>query len=146
MLLNLSCFRKLYKEGTQVTLTAASNTILTFTNWTGDNGETAGEIKINMNTNHSVTANYSAIDYIVGWDFYKSGSSGRPADFASTAENESTTLILIDADGNTQSWLDKNNVAAGGNKALPVLLLTGSSWDSITSRPRLTPRISPISR
>lgn len=64
LLLNLSCFRKLYEEGTQVTLTAASNTILTFTNWTGDNGETAGEIKINMNTNHSVTANYSAIDYI----------------------------------------------------------------------------------
>ena len=110
--------KKMYEEGTQVTLTASSNTILTFTNWAGDNNETSGEIKIDMDADHTVTANYSAKDYIVGWDFYKSGSSGRPADFASTAENESTTLILIDADGNTESWLDKSTVAAGGYESL----------------------------
>ncbi|MCH5310407.1 MAG: Ig-like domain-containing protein [Prevotella sp.] len=105
--------KKMYEEGTQVTLTAASNTILTFANWTGDSNETAGEIKIDMNADHAVTANYAAIDYIVGWDFYKSGNSGRPADFASTADNESTTLILVDENGNTQGWLDKSTVAGG---------------------------------
>ena len=110
--------KKMYEEGTQVTLTAASNTILTFGNWTGDNTETNGEIKINMDADHAITANYSAKDYIVGWDFYNSGANGRPADFASTPENESTTLILIDEDGNTQGWLDKSTVAAGGYENL----------------------------
>lgn len=104
--------KNMYEEGTVVTLTASNNPILTFTNWS--NGETSAETKVTMDGDKSLTANYSAIDYIVGWDFYTSGNNGRPADFASTAENESAMLILRDADGNTQGWLDKSTVAAGG--------------------------------
>lgn len=104
--------KNMYEEGTVVTLTASNNPILTFTNWS--NGETSAETKVTMDGDKSLTANYSAVEYIVGWDFYNSGSNGRPADFASTAENESVTLVLRDADGNTEGWLDKSTVAAGG--------------------------------
>ena len=110
--------KQMYEEGTLVTLTAASNAILTFTNWSGDNNETTGEIKVDMDADHAVAANYAAIDYIVAWDFYKSGGNGRPADFASTTDNESTTLILIDEDGNTQGWLDKSTVTGGGYESM----------------------------
>lgn len=108
--------RNMYEEGTTVTLTASSNPILTFTNWS--DGTTGAEMKLTMDGDKSVTATYSAIDYIVGWDFYLAGSNGRPADFSSTPDNESTTLILRDSEGNTQGWLDKSTLAAGGYESL----------------------------
>lgn len=104
--------KNMYEEGTQVTLTAINNTILTFTNWS--NGSTASENKVVMNENMNITATYTAIDYIVGWDFYNAGNNGRPADFVSASENTSATLILRNTEGSTQSWLDKSTVAAGG--------------------------------
>lgn len=108
--------KNMYEEGTTITLTASNNPILTFMNWS--TGETSAETKVTMDGNKNITATYSAIDYIVGWDFYNPGNNGRPADFASTADNESTTLILRDAEGNTQGWLDKSTVAAGGYESL----------------------------
>ena len=104
--------KKMYEEGTEVTLIAASNAILTFTNWT--TGETAGETKVVMDSDVEIGAVYSAIDYIVGWDFYLSGGNGRPADFASTADNEVAVLVLRNAAGETIGWLDKSTMAAGG--------------------------------
>lgn len=104
--------KNMYEEGTVVTLTASGNDILTFTNWS--DGGTFAETKVTMDGDKSLTAVYSAVDYIVGWDFYLAGANGRPADFASTPENESATLVLRDAEGNTQGWLDKSTVAAGG--------------------------------
>lgn len=104
--------KNMYEEGTVVTFTASDNPILTFTNWS--DGKTSAEIKITMDGDKSLKATYSAIDYIAGWDFYNSGNNGRPADFASTVDNENATLILRDADGDTQGWLDKSTVAAGG--------------------------------
>ncbi len=47
-----------------------------------------------MDSDKEMTAVYSAIDYIIGWDFYRPGNNGRPADFASTPENESVALVL----------------------------------------------------
>lgn len=102
--------KNLYEEGTEVTLTASSNDILTFTNW--NDGETGAERKINMNADQSFTAAYSSKDFIAGWDFYKSAREGRTADFAAE-DNDVDQLILRDADGNTYSWLDKSNSAGG---------------------------------
>ena len=102
--------KNMYEEGTEVTLTASSNDILTFTNW--NDGETGAERKINMNADQSFTAAYSAKDFIAGWDFYKSAREGRTADFAAE-DNDVDQLILRDADGNTYAWLDKSNSAGG---------------------------------
>ena len=102
--------KNMYEEGTEVTLTASSNDILTFTNW--NDGETGAERKINMNADQSFTAAYSAKDFIAGWDFYKAAREGRTADFAAE-DNDVDQLILRDADGNTYTWLDKSNSAGG---------------------------------
>ena len=101
---------KKYENGTEVSLTANSNKILTFANW--DDNTTASEKKIVMNQNQHVTATYSALDYMVGWDFYKTGKQDRPADFAD-ASNTTATLTMRDADGNSSGWLDKS-FAQGG--------------------------------
>lgn len=102
--------KKMYEEGTEVTLTASSNEILTFTNWS--NGESSADIKFVMNADQAITAHYSAKDYIVAWDMYKTGNNGRKADFAS-ADNDADQLVLRDADGNTYGWLDKSAVNGG---------------------------------
>lgn len=102
--------KNMYEEGTEVTLTASSNDILTFTNW--NDGETGAERKINMNADQSFTAAYSSKDFIAGWDFYKEAKSGRAADFAAE-DNDVDQLILRDADGNTYAWLDKSYSAGG---------------------------------
>ena len=119
--------KNMYEEGTEVTLTASSNDILTFTNW--NDGETGAERKINMNADQSFTAAYSAKDFIAGWDFYKSARSGCTADFAAE-DNDADQLILRDADGNTYSWLDKSNSANGyeGKNA-------AVNWTTINTKP-----------
>ncbi|MBQ6308238.1 MAG: Ig-like domain-containing protein [Prevotella sp.] len=104
--------KKMYEEGTKVTLTATNNQILTFTSWS--DGTTANSTTVTMNSNQAITANYEAADYIAGWDFYKSGCDGRSADFFAKNENESASLILRKADGATASWLDKSYEAAKG--------------------------------
>lgn len=104
--------KQMYEKGTVVNVTATSNPILTFTHW--DNGETNPALSVTMDVDRSYTASYSAVDYIVGWDFIKRGNNGRPADFASTADNEASTLYLTNEKGETTSWLDKSKEAAGG--------------------------------
>ena len=104
--------KQMYEEGTIVGIAAASNPILTFTNW--NNGETNPALSVTMDADKAYTASYSAVDYIVGWDFIKRGNNGRPADFASTTDNETATLYLINENGDTQGWLDKSKEAAGG--------------------------------
>lgn len=119
--------KNLYEEGTEVTLTASSNDILTFTNW--NDGETGAERKINMNADQAFTAAYSAKDFIAGWDFYKSAREGRTADFAAE-DNDVDQLILRDADGNTYSWLDKSN-SAGGYEGKNAAV----NWTTINTKP-----------
>lgn len=109
--------KNMYEEGTKVTITASSNPILTFTNW--DNGETASEMPVVMNEDKSFTANYSAIDYVVGWDFVKAGGAGRPADFAA-ADNDAVSLVLRNESGEEQGWLDKSWLNAGGYEGRPA--------------------------
>jgi len=108
--------KNMYEAGTEVTLTATGNAILTFNNWS--NGETTSEIKVMMDRDYDLTAHFSCIDYIVGWDFYLPGNNGRVADFYSTSENDATQLVLIDDDGNTQAWLDKSTQGQEGYESM----------------------------
>lgn len=119
--------KNMYEEGTEVTLTASSNDILTFTNW--NDGETGAERKINMNADQSFTAAYSSKDFIAGWDFYKAAKSGRAADFAAE-DNDADQLILRDADGNAYSWLDKSN-SAGGYEGKNAAV----NWTTVSTKP-----------
>lgn len=119
--------KNMYEEGTEVTLTASSNDILTFTNW--NDGETGAERKINMNADQSFTAAYSSKDFIAGWDFYKAAKSGRAADFAAE-DNDADQLILRDADGNAYGWLDKSN-SAGGYEGKNAVV----NWTTVSTKP-----------
>lgn len=119
--------KNMYEEGTEVTLTASSNDILTFTNW--NDGETGAERKIKMNVDQSYTAAYSAKDFIAGWDFYKSAREGRTADFAAE-DNDVDQLILRDADGNTYAWLDKS-YSAGGYEGKNAAV----NWTTVSTKP-----------
>lgn len=109
--------KNMYETGSKVTLKATSNSILTFNNWA--DGTTFPEVSLTMDSDKEMTAVYSAIDYIIGWDFYRPGSNGRPADFASTPENESVALVLYNPETKeTSGWLDKSTEAAGGYESL----------------------------
>lgn len=119
--------KNMYEEGTEVSLIANSNYILTFTNW--NDGETGAERKIKMNADQAYTASYSAKDFIAGWDFYKSAREGRTADFAAE-DNDVDQLILRDADGNTYPWLDKSN-SAGGYEGKNAAV----NWTTINTKP-----------
>jgi len=118
----------MYEEGTNVTLTASSNPVVSFTNW--KTGETSSDLSVVMSSNQNITAVYSAIDYIVGWDFYAAGNNGRMADFFSNSDNESASLILRNADGTVKSWLDKSQVSAGGYEGLPAAV----NWNLLTDK------------
>lgn len=108
--------RMMYEDGTKVTLTAISNPIVAFTNWS--DGQSSTEISFTMDADKEVDGLFSAVDYLAGWDFYLSGASGRPADFHSS-DNDAAALVLRDADGNQQGWLDKSQEAAGGFEGRP---------------------------
>lgn len=102
---------RMYEEGTNVALTASNNPILNFSNWSS--GETSATLNVVMDSNKSISAEYNALEYIVGWDFYVSGNAGRPADFSSDVVNDASALILRKADGTQSSWLDKSSPSGG---------------------------------
>ena len=105
--------KKMYEAGTAVQLTAQQyEGLVTFSNWS--DGETASSKLVSMDSNVTLTAVYAQADIIAGWDFYQAGGNGRKADFAS-ADNEAAALNLVNTEsGETQGWLDKSTVAAGG--------------------------------
>ena len=101
-----------YEEGTDVKVTALNNRILTFTSWDGDAQGTSPEYEFKMDADKNVTANFSATDFIVGWDlYYDAPKSERAADYKADTENAGL-LSLRNAAGETTSWL-ANGVAAG---------------------------------
>ena len=98
--------KRIYEAGTIVTLTASSNDILSFTQWS--NGETTKELTLTMDENKEITAEYKAlVDYLAGWDFHLTGNKSRPADFASE-RNSDVTLELRNENGDIVTWLDKS--------------------------------------
>ena len=121
--------KNMYEEGTKVALVASSNAILAFSSWS--NGQTSSEIEVDMTENVALTANYSAKDYIVGWDFIKRGNNGRVADFYSTVDNEAASLIMTNAEGKTAGWLDKSKEAANGYESF---IGAAVNWNKITDK------------
>ncbi len=119
--------KQMYEDGATVTLTASGNPIFTFSNW--NNGETSGTTTVTMTADTCITASYKAVDFIAGWDFYKAGNSGRPADFASSG-NDADALVLRNASGNAKSWLDKSQMAAGGYEGKPAAV----NWNDIADK------------
>ncbi len=105
--------KKMYEEGTKVTLEAGQyEGLVTFNNWS--DGQTTGSITVSMTEDIDITAVYSQSDIIAGWDFYKAGNNGRVADFAA-ADNEADALSLVKTGTTTTSgWLDKSTEKGGG--------------------------------
>ena len=105
--------KMMYEAGTTVELTANQyEGLVTFTNWS--DGETNSIKVIRMDEDVTVTAVYSQVDIIAGWDFYKKGSNGRKADFAAQ-DNDADALNLVNTEtGQTSGWLDKSTEAANG--------------------------------
>jgi len=120
--------QRMYEEGVNVTLTAANNPILTFNNWS--NGDTNPQLLVPMTANREVTAVFSAVDFIVGWDFFQPGNNGRTADFFSNNDNEASSLILRNAAGSVLGWLDKSQVAAAGYEGKPAAV----NWRPLTDK------------
>lgn len=99
-----------YEEGTDVELTALNNRILTFTNW--EDNTTDATRKVKMDGQKDFTATFSAIDYIVGWDFYYDNpASERAADYKAETDNAGL-MSLRTEDGLTSTWL-ANGVEKG---------------------------------
>ena len=97
--------KRMYEEGQDVKLTTLNNKILTFVGW--EDGTTEAERTIRMDADKNLTANYSAVDYIVGWDlYYDQPGSNRAADYKADSENAGM-LSLRKADGTTQGWLTR---------------------------------------
>lgn len=106
--------KNMYEEGQEVTLTAAGNYILDFANWSS--GETTAELKLAMDGDKDVTANFSPrLDCIAGWDFYLEGGDSRKADFHA-ADNDVDMLIMRDEAGEIHGWLDKSIMKSGGQE------------------------------
>lgn len=110
--------KNMYEEGTTVTLTASNNNILTFTNWS--DGTSNSELVLNMTENKNITAVYSIIDFVAGWDFYKAGGNGRKADFAAQDNDADAFNLVNEETGATSGWLDKSQEGAGGYEGRPA--------------------------
>ncbi|MDD3322015.1 MAG: pectinesterase family protein [Paludibacter sp.] len=120
--------KKMYEQGALLTLSAGNNPVCTFNNW--GTGETNPIKTVTMDADNEITAVYSAVDFIAGWDFYMTGNSSRSADFYSNADNQASTLILRNADGIISSWLDKSQLAAAGYEGKPAAV----NWSPLANK------------
>ena len=119
-----------YEEGTDVKLTAVNNRILTFTGWEGDAQGTEQECELKMTGEKNVTANFSAADYIVGWDlYYDQPAKDRAADYKADSENAGM-LSLRKADGTTNGWLTRGigNGQENGKYAARIWKYLSEEW------------------
>lgn len=120
--------QRMYETGTEVKLVAKNNKILTFTGW--EDNTTDAERIVKMDSNQDLTANFSAVDYIVGWDlYYDQPNQNRAADFKSDSENAGM-LSLRKADGSTTSWLTRGigNGFENGRAGARVWKLRSEGW------------------
>lgn len=93
-----------YMAGDEVTVTAIQNDVIRFTHWS-DN-DTQLEKKIVISGNTDLTANFSAMPYILAWDFYDTNvKKDREADCQSKSNNGAILSMVNDA--GSQSWLAK---------------------------------------
>ena len=119
-----------YEEGTNVKLTAVNNRILTFIGWAGDAQGTSQEYELKMDGEKNITANFSAADYIVGWDlYYDQPAKDRAADYKADTENAGM-LSLRKADGTTNGWLTRGigNGQENGKYAARIWKYLSEEW------------------
>lgn len=119
-----------YEEGTDVVLTAVNNRIMTFTGWDGDATGTSQTCEVKMTGEKNVTANFSATDYIVGWDlYYDQPAKDRAADYKADSENAGM-LSLRKADGTTNGWLTRgiSNGFENGKSAARIWKYLSEEW------------------
>ena len=119
-----------YEEGTDVVLTAVNNRIMTFTGWDGDATGTSQTCEVKMTGEKNVTANFSAADYIVGWDlYYDQPAKDRAADYKADSENAGM-LSLRKADGTTNGWLTRgsSNGQENGKYAARIWKFLSEEW------------------
>lgn len=117
-----------YEEGTDVVLTALDNRILTFTYW--DDGTTAAERNVYMDSEKDYTATFSATDFIVGWDLYEDQpAQDRAADYADESDNAGLLSLRNEA-GETTSWLSRgvNNGQENGKYAARIWKYLTAKW------------------
>lgn len=117
-----------YEEGTDVKLKALNNRILTFTNW--EDNTTSAERDIVMDGEKNVTASFSSVDYIVGWDlYYDQPASQRAADYKDESDNAGLLSLRNEA-GNTTSWLTRGigNGQENGKYAARIWKYLSEKW------------------
>ena len=117
-----------YETGTDVKLTACNNRILTFTAW--EDNSTEMERTVRMDGEKNITANFSCVDYIVGWDlYYDQPGKDRAADYKADSENAGM-LSLRKADGTTSSWLTRGigNGLENGKYAARIWKYLSEEW------------------
>lgn len=95
--------KNMYEEGTDVTLTASDNEVISFLYW--NNGASSNKsYTIKMNQNQNAVATYTGKNYIVGWDlFSETPKNDRAADFAADDSNKGK-MYLTNGTSN-KSWL-----------------------------------------
>jgi len=92
-----------YEAGTIVSVTAVTNPILSFLNWS-DNDTNKSRI-VTMDSDKSLTAVFDEVPFIVGWDFKaQSPNSERQADYYSSTSNVGL-FSMKNSDGSSASWL-----------------------------------------
>ena len=117
-----------YETGTDVKLTACNNRILTFTAW--EDNSTEMERTVRMDGEKNITANFSCVDYIVGWDlYYDQPAKDRAADYKADSENAGM-LSLRKADGTTSGWLTRGigNGLENGKYAARIWKYLSEEW------------------
>ena len=117
-----------YETGTDVKLTACNNRILTFTAW--EDNSTEMERTVRMDGEKNITANFSCVDYIVGWDlYYDQPGKDRAADYKADSENAGM-LSLRKADGTTAGWLTRGigNGLENGKSAARIWKYLSEEW------------------
>ena len=117
-----------YETGTDVKLTACNNRILTFTAW--EDNSTEMERTVRMDGEKNITANFSCVDYIVGWDlYYDQPGKDRAADYKANSENAGM-LSLRKADGTTAGWLTRGigNGLENGKYAARIWKYLSEEW------------------
>lgn len=122
-----------YEEGTDVSLTANNNRIITFTNW--EDNSTSAERMVKMDSEKNLKASFSAADFIVGWDFYNdSPNSNRAADYKADSENAGLLSLRNEA-GATTTWLTRgvNNGAENGKWGARIWKNRSEGWYFETS-------------
>ena len=108
-----------YEAGTNILITPHSNEVMTFLKW--EDGTTSKQRVLTITQDTTLTATWSEIDYLVGWDFYSPGNSDLASQFYSESTNTGLfTAVKLD-DATQTSWLEKSGFVTSEGKNCAIL-------------------------